>query len=118
MQVKIRCIVETVGVSMSTIYNFKGQISVGGGIKTKLGSGGMNKKRNFVFLKSLKTKILKDPTEFMNKLSRDMKVSPQTIRKALHTDLQLSSYARTPKHLLRKKRNPENMKEPKKYCVT
>ena len=83
--VKIRCIVETVGVSMSTAYNIKGQISVGGGIKEleALGSGGMNKKWDFVFLKSLKTKILKDPTESMRKLSRDIKVSPQTIRWAV-----------------------------------
>ena len=70
--VRIRCIVEAVGVSMSSIYKFKGRISVGEGIKRKLGSGGMNK-QNFVFLKSLITKILKDPTESMRKVSRDMK---------------------------------------------
>jgi hypothetical protein len=29
-----------------------------------------------------------------------MKVSPRTIGRAVHTDLQLGSYVRTPKHLL------------------
>ena len=49
----------------------------------------MNKKQDFIFLKSLKIKILKDPTESMRKLYRDMKIIPQTIRRAAHTDLQL-----------------------------
>ena len=50
-RVKIRHIAETVRVSISTAYNFEGQISVGESIKRKLGSGGMNKKKGFCISK-------------------------------------------------------------------
>lgn len=36
----------------------------------------------------------------MRKLSRDMKVSPRTIKRAVYTNLKLRSYVRTPKQLL------------------
>lgn len=98
--VEIRRIVETVGASISTVYNAEGRILDGKGIKRKQGSGSVNKKRDPVFLKSFKSQISKHLLESMRKLSRDMKFSPRTIRRAVHTGLQLGSYVRTPKHLL------------------
>ena len=87
----------------------KGVNFTGDGIKRKLENGGMNKKQDFVFLKFLKTKTLKDLMESMRKLrnikTRNMKNRPQTIRRAVHTDLQLSSYAKTLLHLLTKKKS-------------
>lgn len=98
--VEPRSIATTVGASVSTVYTVKGRISNGEGILRKQGSGGVNKKRDHAFLKTLKSTVSENPTTSMRKLARDMKVSPRTIRRAVHTDLQLNSYVRTPKHLL------------------
>jgi hypothetical protein len=54
---------------MSTVYNVKSRILNGEDIKREQGSGGVNKKRVTVFLKSLKTKISKDPTKSIKKNS-------------------------------------------------
>lgn len=61
-----------------------------GSIKRKQRSRGINlkKKKDTAFLKTLKTKILKDPTT-------SMRIDPKTIRKAVHTDLYLRSYMKT-----------------------
>eukprot|EP00106_Octopus_bimaculoides_P014596 XP_014782038.1 PREDICTED: uncharacterized protein LOC106877607 [Octopus bimaculoides] len=66
----------------------------------KSGSGGINKKRTKVFLKALKSKILKDPTKSMRKMAIELEVDNKTIRNAVKYDLRLESYTRTPKHLL------------------
>ena len=46
-------ITTTVGASVSTIYTVKGRISNGEGILRKQGSGGVIKKRDHAFLKTL-----------------------------------------------------------------
>jgi hypothetical protein len=73
---------------------------MGNGIQRKPGSGGVNKKRNRDFVNALKTKIAKDPTTSMRKIAAELKVDPKTIRTAVHDDLGLKSYTRTPRHLL------------------
>ncbi len=69
-------------------------------IQRKPDSGGVNKKRNREFIDALKTKIAKDPTISISKIAAELKVVPKTVRTAVHDDIGLKSYTRTPKHLL------------------
>ena len=109
-----RRIATTVGGSVSTVYTVKGPISNGEGIMRKQESGGVNKKRDYAFLKTLKSTVSKNLTTSMRKLAREMKVSPRTMRRALHTDLQLKSFMRTPKHLLTPKMQARRLERGKK----
>ena len=60
----------TVVASVSTVYTVKNRISNGEGILRKQGSGGVNKKRDHAFLKTLKSTVSKNPTTSMRKLAR------------------------------------------------
>ena len=89
-----------VGVSKKTVYNVKKKIIMSKTITRKTGSGGSDKKRTKTIIKTLKSKIQKDPTKSMQKMARELKVDSKTIRNSVKYDLKLKSYTRTPKHLL------------------
>ena len=69
-------------------------------ITRKTGSGGNNKKRSKTFIKTLKSKIQKEPTKSMPKMARELKVDSKIVRNPVKYDLKVKSYTRTPKHLL------------------
>ncbi len=85
---------------MRNVYNVKKTIDMGNNIQKKPGNGGVNKKQNRDFIDVLKTKIAKDPTTSIRKKAAELKVDPETVRTALHDDLSLKSYTRTPRHTL------------------
>ena len=89
-----------VGVSEKTVYNVKKKMIMSKTIARKTGSGGSNKKRTKTFIKTLKSKIQKDPTKSMRKMARELKVDSKTVRNSVKYDLKLKSYTRTPKQLL------------------
>jgi len=99
-QVKPKTISDIVGLSLRAVYNIRKAINAGAGIKRKSGSGGANKKRTGAFLKTLESKIEKDPTKSMKKMAAELQVDPKTVRTAVHRDLNLKSYVRSPRHLL------------------
>ena len=88
------------GASEKTVYNIKKKMIMSKTITRKTGSGGSNKKRTKTFIKTLKSKVQKDPTKSMRKMARELKVDSKTVRNSVKYDLKLKSYTRTPKHLL------------------
>ena len=113
-EVDPRRISDTVGVSLKTVYNIRKSINNGNGVQRKPGSGGANKKRNPDFLKALKAKVAKDPTISMCKMASELDVDPSTVRMAIHDDLGLKSYARTPRHLLTESMKARRLERSKK----
>ncbi|QQP50003.1 Uncharacterized protein FKW44_010852 [Caligus rogercresseyi] len=71
-----------------------------GPISRKPGTGGHNKKRIGEFLDLLQEDINKDPTKSMRKMAAERNVVPITVNRAVHQDLGLKSFVRTPRHLL------------------
>jgi transposase len=99
-QVDPKTISSIVGVTERTVHNIRKAINDGTGIRRKPRSGGSGKKRDEAFLETLVAKINKDPTTSMRKLVAELQVDPKTVRKAVHQDLGLKLYVRTPRHLL------------------
>ena len=98
--VSLKQISRIVGVSEKTVYNVKKKMIMSKTITRKTGSGGSNKKCSKTFIKTLKSKIQKDPTKSMQKVERELKVDSKTFKNSVKYDLKLKSYTRTPKHLL------------------
>lgn len=61
-----------------------------GDIKRNEGSGGRNKTRHNAFLKSRKSKILKNPTKSIRKLLMNMKVDPKTPSEMLYIPIKFT----------------------------
>ena len=59
-----------VGESEKTVYNVKKKLTMRETIKRKTGSAGNNKKCTKTFIRTLKSKIKKDPTKSMRKITR------------------------------------------------
>ncbi len=51
------------------------------------------------FIDALKTKIVKDSTTSIRKIAAEIKMKTKTVRTAVHDDLGLKVYTRTPRHL-------------------
>ena len=86
--------------AIATFYNTRKILGAPDPISRKPGSGGHNRKRTQAFLDDVENRIKKDPTSSMRKMAAELNVDERTIRKAVHDDLGLDSYARTPRHLL------------------
>ena len=93
-------IADIVSVSVRTVRNVRMAKAEGKTSERKAGSGGNGLKRSDSFLGDLKKKIESDPTTSMRRLANTFNVDPRTIGKAIHDDLGLNSYVRTPRHLL------------------
>ncbi len=80
-QIDTQSISIIVGVSLRTIYNNHKTIDMDNSIQRKPDSGGIKNKRNRNFIDVLKTKIGKDPTISIRKITVVLKVGPKTVRK-------------------------------------
>lgn len=93
-------IANIVGVSLRTVGRIQQARKDGKDTTRDPGSGGHNKKRDPAFLKSLEAAIKADPTVSMRRHAKELKVCQRTIGLAVHEDLGLKSFVRTPRHLL------------------
>ena len=63
-----------------------------------LAMGGHHRKRTKIFLKTLKDKIMEDPTISMRRHAKTLNQDPKTIRIAVNLGLGLKSFFRQPQH--------------------
>ncbi|QQP51038.1 Uncharacterized protein FKW44_012244, partial [Caligus rogercresseyi] len=61
---------------------------------------GTQQKRSGEFLDHLQEDIKKDPTKSIRKMAAERNVALITVNRAVHQDLGLKSFFRTPRHLL------------------
>ena len=88
-----------IGVTERTVHHIQHATKLGRGRKRSPGSGGRYKKRNKIFLKTLKEKIMESPTISMRRHAKTLNLDPKTIRTAVNLGLGLKSFFRKPQHL-------------------
>ena len=90
------------GMIEGTVQHIQHAKKLGRGTKRSPGSGGHHKKRSKIFLKTLKNKIMEDPTISTRRHSKTLNQDPKTIRTAVNLGLGLKSFFRQPQNLTKK----------------
>ena len=92
-------IAKIVGVTGKTVQQIQHAKKLGRGTKRSPGSGGYHRNRNKIFLKTLKDKIMGDPTISIRRHAKTLNQDPKTIRTTVNLGLGLKSFFRQPQHL-------------------
>ena len=92
-------IAKIVNVIERTVQHIQHAKKLGRGTKRSPGSGGHHRKRSKIFLKTLKDKIMEDPTISIRRHAKTLNQDPKTIRTTVNLGLGLKSFFRQPQHL-------------------
>ena len=87
-------IANSIGVIERTVQHIQHAKKLGRGTKRSPGSGGHHRKRSKILLKTLKDKIMEDPTISTRRHAKTLNLDPKTIRTAVNLGLGLKSFFR------------------------
>uniref|UniRef100_A0A0K2TER7 Uncharacterized protein n=1 Tax=Lepeophtheirus salmonis TaxID=72036 RepID=A0A0K2TER7_LEPSM len=116
-KIEVTEIMDILKCSSSLIFMVAKMKKDGKDLSTKEGSGGHNLNRDSEFLGDLKKSIKEDPKKSMSRLSNEFDVDMGTIRRVVKEDLELSSYTRTPRHLLTDTLKERTVEVQESWCM-